>query len=140
MSEYLTVTTTITDHATLLEALHDAAQELGFEYEVHDEAQPLYGYRGDRRQDKAHVIIRRTHIGAMSNDLGYLRNEDGSYTAIVSEFDSRQARTSTIRQGIAQHYAASHAIRQAKARRLNLVKKERNQDGSINLQFAGLVN
>ena len=47
----------------------------------------LYGYHDDMRQQKAHIIVRRKHIGYAANDLGFLRNADGSYSQIVSDFD-----------------------------------------------------
>ena len=56
--------------------------------EVHKEPQSLFGYQGDRRQEKANVIVRRCHVGPAANDLGFLRKPDGSYSAIVSAFDS----------------------------------------------------
>ncbi|ADD44913.1 DUF1257 domain-containing protein [Stackebrandtia nassauensis] len=87
MSHFTRVRTTLTDTATLAAAL----RELGFaEVEVHDTAQALHGHRGDVRPETAEVIVRRQHLGIASNDLGFARREDGSYEAIVSEFDRRK--------------------------------------------------
>jgi Protein of unknown function (DUF1257) len=91
------------------EATAAALRELGFVVEVHAVPQPLYGYKGDRRPEKAHVIIRREHVGSAANDIGFLFGPDapptpivtdiiatrfgkykGNATAIISEFDQSQ--------------------------------------------------
>ncbi len=63
--------------------------------EVHEEAQHLYGYHGDKRADTAHVIVRRQHVnqymsGGSSNDIGFKRGTDGTYAAIISDYDSNK--------------------------------------------------
>lgn len=86
MSEFVTCETKITSRKLLIEALIDIGWTRE-EIEVHDEAQHLYGYLGDRRKQKANVIIRRQHIGGSSNDIGFLKRPDGSYEAVISEYD-----------------------------------------------------
>lgn len=84
MSRYNTVATQFKDRDCLVEALND----MGYtEVEVHEIAQNLYGYHDDMRQQKAHIIVRRKHISQSANDLGFLRNDDGTYSQIVSDFD-----------------------------------------------------
>ena len=46
----------------------------------------LYGYRGDRRQETADVVIRKEFVGGSSNDLGFRLTPDG-YVPIISEYD-----------------------------------------------------
>jgi hypothetical protein len=58
------------------------------EIEVHKEAQHLYGYHGDQRVQKAHIIVRRKFVQAAANDIGFERQPDGTYRAWISEFDS----------------------------------------------------
>src|SRR5271165_1902872 len=65
--------------------------------EVSDKGLALYGHHGDDRSQlsqsnpnyapKCHVRIARKHIGGSSNDIGFQRNEDGTYNAFISEFD-----------------------------------------------------
>lgn len=60
----------------------------GGKVEVHEEAQALYGYHGDKRAEKANVIIRRNNTGIQSsNDIGFAKQADGTYKPIVSEYD-----------------------------------------------------
>ena len=79
MSHYTRVRTKLND-ATLLVA---ALNELGYPAaEVHGQPQQLFGYQGDRRPERAEVIVRREHIGSASNDIGFARQADGSFEAI----------------------------------------------------------
>ena len=61
--------------------------------EVHVKPVRLVGYEGKRRQEEAHVIIRRQNTGiGMSNDIGFVRGADGVFRAIVSEYDQGSLR------------------------------------------------
>lgn len=84
MSAYTTLATRIVSAEHLALALRD----LGFaEVEVHQSPQTLHGWMGDARAQRAEVIVRREHIGDASNDLGFARGQDGTFVAIVSEYD-----------------------------------------------------
>lgn len=85
MSAYMTLLTPMTDQECLLAALVD----LGFDatkVEVHATPVSLVGYRGDQRAQTANIVIRRQHIGAASNDVGFLASATG-YQAFVSDYD-----------------------------------------------------
>jgi hypothetical protein len=86
MSEFVECKTKIKDRKALIEAL----MEMGLkkdQIEIHEKAAHLYGYQGDRREEVANVIIRRGAVGGSSNDIGFLKKEDGTYEAIISAFD-----------------------------------------------------
>ena len=86
MSEYVIIATAFTDASHLVEALVD----LGFPrdtIEVHDRPVTLYGYRGDARPERAEIVIRREYVGRGSNDIGFARQADGVFRAIISEYD-----------------------------------------------------
>jgi len=93
MSHYLDIKTQITDLECLVEALCRIETRTGQwnknKIEVHETPQNLYGYQGDVRSQKANVIIRKLHVGGASNDIGFLKSPDGTYTSIISEFDRR---------------------------------------------------
>lgn len=42
----------------------------------------------DKNGDKANVIVRRKYVGSAANDLGFKLEEDGTYSAIVSAYDT----------------------------------------------------
>ena len=88
MSEYAICKTKIKDKQALIEAL----AEMGFgkeKLEIPESPQHLYGYHSDKRPEKADVIIRRKHIGGSSNDVGFRKEADGTYSPIISEYDGR---------------------------------------------------
>jgi hypothetical protein len=92
MSHYANLQTNITDIDALVAALCRVENRSGNNWvgriETHTDAQHLYGYQGDRRPQKAHVIIRRHNVGGAANDLGFVRGKDGKFQAIISEYDS----------------------------------------------------
>lgn len=87
MSHFVECQTVFRDPQALVAALI----ECGFQaeqIEIHEQAVPLYGYQGDARPQQAHIVIRRQHIGAGANDVGWEKQPDGTYRAWISEFDA----------------------------------------------------
>ena len=85
MSKYLLFEDyVLKDRRLLLAALAD----LGYTQVEEGEALPLFGYQDDRRPETAELVVRRCHLGAASNDVGFARTPDG-YVPIVSEYDQR---------------------------------------------------
>ena len=83
MSKYDCFETKLTEEGPLVAAL----KALGFPVEVHAHGAPLFGYHGDERPERAHIIIRRQHLDSASNDIGFFRGPDGQFRAILSEYD-----------------------------------------------------
>ena len=84
MSHYTVLQTRITDAETLMEALAD----VGFaNVEIYKTPQPLVGWQGDLRANRAEVIIRREFLGSASNDIGFARSTDGRFEALISDYD-----------------------------------------------------
>lgn len=83
MSKYEETATEIRQPAHLIAAL----EELGFGAEFHSAGANLVGYEGRERPERAHVIIRRNQIGSASNDIGFARKPDGTFAAVLSEYD-----------------------------------------------------
>jgi Protein of unknown function (DUF1257) len=93
VSHYNNFNTQITDPKALTRALCKCQSRNGYTFtesmiENHEKGSNLYGYQNDRRQQTAHVIIRRNHVGSSSNDMGFVKQDDGTYQAIISDFDS----------------------------------------------------
>jgi len=97
MSHYLDFKTVMTDADALKRAL--AHMPTGIHrngipehaIEVHENATHLYGYQADKRSQTANVIVRRKDVDPGANDIGFVKDADGTYQAIISEFDSRNA-------------------------------------------------
>lgn len=101
MSEYVVTETQYKDQDCLVQALKDVGYR---EVEVGERLR-LYGYRGDVRQETAEVVVRRKHVGASANDIGFARGGDGRFQEITSRFDRGATFTQTKRDMIAQRYA-----------------------------------
>lgn len=89
MSAYKKIECDIVDKDSLLEAL----ELLDLEAKVHENPINLKGYRGDVRNEKAHIVIDKQQVNKFtgaSNDIGFLWNEaENKYEFIVSEYDQR---------------------------------------------------
>lgn len=49
--------------------------------------QQLQGYQGDMREQTAEIILPRAFVGGASNDIGFKLQEDGSWGALISDYD-----------------------------------------------------
>lgn len=128
MSHYTTVRTRLVDGAALLAALAD----LGFPMaESYAEAQPLYGYMGDVRPERAHIVIPRSALGRSANDIGF-HFADGGYTAIISAFDAGQGYDAAWLNRLHQRYAYHTSVAALAAQGFRLVE-ETTENGSIHL-------
>lgn len=96
-------------------AIVAALRRLGYgenQIEVHDQAQPLYGYHGDQRAQRAHVIVRRRHIGGDSNDIGFEQVGD---SWVLHQSENEQHPNSSLGRRFAERGGFELAFRQAYA-------------------------
>ncbi len=101
MSHYTVMKTQFVAVVALVKALAD----VGFTaVEVHAQPQPLLDWHGKPRPQTAEVIIRRQYIGKASNDIGFCRQPDETFQAIISEFDRRRYSESWL-ASLARRYA-----------------------------------
>ncbi|MGB3518746.1 MAG: DUF1257 domain-containing protein [Leptolyngbya sp. DLM2.Bin15] len=130
MSHFSAIKTQIKSADALLQALAD----LGFRtVEHHTTAQPLYGYQGDRRSQTAEVIVRRKHLGHLSNDLGFKRQADGTYQAIISDYDRGHDYGQDWLNQLTQRYGYHHLKAIAPAQGFAIEEEETLADGTIRL-------
>jgi len=125
MSEYLLVETEMDEG----EAIKAALKEMGYVFEEHKEAQNLYGFRGDKRKQKAHIIVRRQHVGSAANDVGFVKDADGKYELIISQFDrgTGQKQGQDFMKNIKQIYGKHSVL--IKSKRLGLTFRNQKTDG-----------
>lgn len=129
MSHFTTIKTQIKDAAALIKALAD----VGFKVvENHETAQPLYGYQGDIRPEAAEIIIRRKYISGSSNDIGFQRQSDGSFQAIISEFDRRRYAQDWLNQ-VTQRYGYHLIKSTAPTEGFTVEEEQVLEDGTIRL-------
>jgi hypothetical protein len=131
MSHYSEIMIELTDEGCLVAALN----RLGFKgkVEVHKEAQALYGYQGDVRAQKGHIIILRQHVGQAANDLGFERQADGNYRVWVSDYDRKYNKYDDSWMGrLKQAYGVEKARAEAKKKGYR-VSEQKLDDGRIRL-------
>ena len=135
MSHFVEYKTEFRDQQALVAAL----VECGFaadQIETHQEAVPLYGYQGDVRPQRAHVVIRREHVGTAATDVGWERQADGTCRAWISEYDGRHRFDQAMQNRIRQEYACQVIARQQRDRGRS-VSRERLPSGEIELTIGG---
>lgn len=99
MSAYSKNETIYKDRECLIEALGKMGYERNV-IELHEKAVDLIDYcgrmthylgdkdeNGNLINDRAHIIVRRKHVGGAANDLGFQKQQDGTYSAVVSAYD-----------------------------------------------------
>ena len=104
--------------------------------EIHKEPQALYGYQGDIRSEKAHIIIRRQNVGTAANDLGWERQPDGTYRAWISEYDEQHAFLPARQDKLKQEYAVA-AVTQQQMQYGRKVSRRLLPNGKIELEVRG---
>ena len=130
MSKFAEQTTEFKDAALLVKAL----EEMGYAtVEVHKDGANLFGYHGDMRDEKANIIVRRKFIGYASNDIGFRLTENGSYAAIISEFDSHKHNSAWVSK-LKVSYAELAYKQKAMRMGLRFVGKT-IENGKTQLQF-----
>lgn len=135
MSHFTIIKTKITNHQSLVVALAD----VGFtKVEVHESAQHLYGYMGDKRPQTAEIIIRRKFVGVASNDIGFKRQEDGSFEAVISAFDRGKYSNEWLNR-LTQRYAYHVTRAKLEEQGFTVVNEEKNQSGQIHLVLRRVV-
>ena len=138
MSAYQEYTTQFKDAAVLVEALCAMKWRTGTltaaDIEVHEEAVALCGYHGDVRSQRANIIIRRAKVGSASNDIGFVRQEDGTYRAIISQYD-RGYHNEAFVDLLSQTYAEKMVEQKAKAKGYR-VQKQKLDDGKIRMTLS----
>jgi hypothetical protein len=130
MSKYSEIKTQLKDK----ECIIDALKEKGFKPQSHENAVALTGYEGDRRSDKAEIIIPRSQVGHASNDIGFKRQDDGTYKAIISQYDGGRYNQKWLDE-ISQSYAEKKTSKIARNKGLTLSKKHILPNGNIKLIY-----
>lgn len=98
---------------------------------IHETPVNLYDYRANQRPEKANIIVRRHNVGKASNDLGFVKNSDGSYTMIWSAYDKSSKHVNP--QKIMNRYV-EHVVKN----RYRMKYRIRNSDeNGIKLQVIG---
>jgi hypothetical protein len=135
MSKYEELRTILSDERHLLDALGD----LGYSPEVSPAGLSLYGYLGDERPEKANIVIRRRQLNSASNDIGFARDANGVYRALISEYDRGIGFDGAWLGRVAQTYKERQTMAVAKAKGYRFLGRQvvETQAGKkVQLRFA----
>ena len=137
MSAYSENKTSFKDVDTLIEALVACGYPKEA-IEVHEKAVNLYGYHGDMRKDTAEIVIRRANVnkymsGGASNDIGFKKSADGTYAAIISEYDSGKHNARWMAQ-VKTSYTENGIMKTANKQGLRFAGRKL-VNGKVQLQF-----
>lgn len=133
MSEYHQCSINLTDDQCIIEALI----EMGYQPKVNNIAQNLYGYHGDKREQKAHIIIPRSQITSASNDIGF-EKVGKNYIIHVSQYDE-QIKSFSIEK-LKQLYG-KHKVKKfvkSKPGKYSIKKQKVEKDGTIKITIQTL--
>ncbi len=103
MSAYIETVTPMVNTQVLIEALC----QMGFKKEhIEHSTSPvqLFGFEGLQRNQSAHIVIRKHHVGMASNDLGFLETPTG-YRMIVSDYDRSRYGTKWLADLVVKYQA-----------------------------------
>ena len=129
ISEYHSVDVEFQDEQCLVEALN----EVGWTCDVHATPVNLEGYQGDKRSQKAHIVIPRKVVGGASNDIGFERQANGKYEVHVSAYDKGNW---TRKAGkIKQLYTKNVMLKQCKNAKFKLENQTTEADGTIAMKI-----
>jgi len=126
MSQYTTIRTEFNDPEILVNVLH----EMGFPVETGHNLD-LYDYLGVKR-GKADLVIRRKHLGDVSNDLGFRRTGD-VYKVVISDYDEAHLKKGNFLRELKQKYNVVKVKKETARQGLKLVREEVRADGTVEL-------
>lgn len=130
MSEYHVIETEFKDQQVLIEAL----EEMGYHPEVYDKPKNLLGYQGDKRQQKAHIIIPRRQVGGASNDVGF-EKVDGKYICHASGYDAPW-RTGAKISKLKQTYGEKKIMKSVRqSSRYSFMSRKVTEDGEVKIKI-----
>lgn len=110
-------------------------KNMGYKPVVHEEAKHLRGYHGDKRSQKAHIIIPRQQVGVASNDVGFERIDDGGFVLHASEFDHAW-RTGNKIKALTQGYAENKLKKTVSVlSHCQIFSRKQNKNGQIEIQL-----
>lgn len=129
MSEYIVVTDIDMDDG---DCIVKALKELGYPCTVHAEPKNLHGFQGDKREQKAHIIVDKGHVGVAANDVGFLKKANGKYEMIISAYDKSARHADNFLKKLPRNYAAHKVIKTAATMGIRVTSKV-EQDGEIHI-------
>ena len=118
------------------DVLVQALKAVGLTAQSFDDPKSLFGYTGDERKTRAHVVVRRANIGSASNDLGWEYLADGTCVSHISDYDSSRF-SEQWQNNLAMKYSELFIRKIAEENGMS-VGMEVQADGTVQLQLVNL--
>lgn len=135
MSKFVEGSINIKDQSCLVAALKKLFGENSVE--VHEKPSNLYDYTGSEREQVAHIVVRQAAVnevsGGPSNDIGFEKKTDGSYTFHVSEYDVKHEIRSKVQQKYAELLVTRTITRGTLQSRMSMFKMKNNKTGALTI-------
>lgn len=134
MSEYHECEVSMVDQEAIIEAL----KEMGYQPKIYQNPVNLTGYMGDKRKQKAHIIIPRDQVYSASNDVGFEKQSNGKYKLHISQYDESIAsagkgfQLNKMKQLYAKHRLVNGIKKKAKYK---FKSQKTEKDGTIKIQL-----
>lgn len=126
MSKYHEQKTVYKDAECLVKALGDQGYT---NVEVYERAQQLYDFQGRPTHyvmvggDLANIVVRRQYVPGASNDIGFTLQADGTYSALISQYDSHRHGTEWM-AALKMSYTEHADMKLAKKNGLQLLSRK----------------
>jgi len=87
------------------------------------------------RDQTANIIVRRQYVGTAANDVGFLKQSDGRYQMIISEFDRRQTTQGTnFLKRMGQIYGKHKVLKQVRRLGYSVTSTKTTEDGKLKIR------
>lgn len=83
MSKFTTIEVVFKDKDSIIEAL----KALGYSTIDVGHDIEMFGYSGDISNERGDIVVRKSYLSSVSNDLGFQRQRDGTYRLVMSDYD-----------------------------------------------------
>ena len=130
MSAYRTHGTVMNCQAVLVKCL----QKRFAQVKVHPSPQTLLDWHGKVRPDKAEIIIRRKFIDSVSNDMGFTKNDQGNFDAIISDYDAGRHDQKWLND-LAKDYMEERATELMTDQECEVAERAELPDGRIQIRY-----
>ncbi len=127
MSHNTVIKTDLTDD----EILPIAIEDLGFPVE-RGRNLDLYDFLGRKQPQKADFVIRRKHLGPVSNDIGFVR-VGGKYKVVISDIDKGQVKKGKFIEKLTHRYNVLKVKKEVARQGLRLIDEKVRTDGTVEL-------
>jgi len=132
MSAYSKIKCQFRDKDTLVTALKD----LGYSPSLYDLSLQLEDYHGHSRPERAEIIIPRSQLAPSSNDIGFAKQSDGTYLAIISQYDQHVSFNPAKLEKLKLQYNLVHAKKIARQQCMKLVStRSTEKNGKMNVLY-----